>query len=102
MFSLAIYDVLTPGELNGGKDVAGTGTMQDDGTVGPIGGIRQKVVGAREAGAEYFLAPAENCSELEGAVPDGLSVFRVGTFDEGLASVEAIASGDTSSLTTCG
>jgi len=102
MFSLAIYDVLTPGELNGGKDVAGTGTMEDDGTVGPIGGIRQKVVGARDAGAEYFLAPAENCSELEGAVPAGLTVFRVGTFDEGLASVEAIASGDTSSLTTCG
>ena len=102
MFSLAIYDVLTPGELNGGKDVAGTGTMEDDGTVGPIGGIRQKVVGARKAGAEYFLAPAENCAELEGAVPDGLSVFRVGTFDEGLASVEAIASGDTSSLATCG
>ena len=102
MFSLAIYDVLTPGELNGGKDVAGTGTMEDDGTVGPIGGIRQKVVGARDAGAEFFLAPAENCAELEGAVPDGLAVFRVGTFDEGLASVEAIAAGDTSSLTTCG
>lgn len=102
MFSLAIYDVLTPGELNGGKDVAGTGTMQDDGSVGPIGGIRQKVVGARQAGAEFFLAPAENCAELEGAVPDGLEVFRVATFDEGLASVEAIASGDVASLPTCG
>ena len=102
MFSLAIYDVLTPGELNGGKDVAGTGTMQDDGTVGPIGGVRQKVVGAREAGAEFFLAPAENCDELEGAVPDGLEVLRVATFDEGLASVEAIAAGDTSTLPTCG
>ncbi|HET6969154.1 MAG TPA: S16 family serine protease [Ornithinibacter sp.] len=102
MFSLAIYDVLTPGELNGGKDVAGTGTLEDDGSVGPIGGIRQKVVGAREAGAEFFLAPAENCAELEGAVPDGLEVLRVASFDEGLASVEAIASGDTASLPTCG
>ncbi|HSO65498.1 MAG TPA: S16 family serine protease [Ornithinibacter sp.] len=102
MFSLAIYDVLTPGELNGGKDVAGTGTMQDDGSVGSIGGIRQKVVGARQAGAEFFLAPAGNCAELEGAVPDGLEVFRVATFDDGLASVEAIASGDTAALTTCG
>ncbi len=102
MFSLAIYDVLTPGELNGGKDVAGTGTLGDDGRVGPIGGIRQKVVGAQRAGAEFFLAPAENCAELEGAVPDGLQVFRVASFDEGLASVEAIASGDTAALPTCG
>ena len=102
MFGLAIYDVLTPGELNGGKDVAGTGTMQDDGSVGPIGGIRQKVIGARQAGAEFFLAPAENCDELAGAVPDGLEVFSVATFDQGLASVEAIASGDTASLPTCG
>lgn len=102
MFSLAIYDVLTPGELNGGKDVAGTGTLQDDGSVGPIGGIRQKVVGARRAGAEFFLAPADNCAELEGGVPDGLTVLRVASFDEGLAFVEAIASGDTAALTTCG
>lgn len=102
MFSLAIYDVLTPGELNGGKDVAGTGTLADDGSVGPIGGIRQKVVGARRAGAEFFLAPAQNCAELKGAVPDGLTVFRVGTFDEGRSTVQAIAEGKTTGLPTCG
>ena len=70
MFSLAIYDVLTPGELTGGKNIAGTGTMQDDGSVGPIGGIRQKLVGAKRAGASYFLAPADNCDEVVGHVPD--------------------------------
>jgi len=102
MFSLAIYDVLTPGRLNGGKDVAGTGTLQDDGSVGPIGGIRQKVVGARRAGAEFFLAPADNCAELKGAVPDGLKVFRVGSFDQGRSTLEAIASGKTAGLPTCG
>jgi Lon-like protease len=102
MFGLAIYDVLTPGELNGGEDVAGTGTLEDGGDVGPIGGIRQKVVGARRAGAKFFLAPADNCAELAGAVPDGLTVFRVATFDEGRASLEGIASGDTASLPTCG
>ena len=102
MFSLAIYDVLTPGGLTGGKDIAGTGTMEDDGTVGSIGGIRQKLLGARSAGAEYFLAPAGNCSEVEGHVPDGLQVFRVATFDEGLDAVRAIASGTEDSLATCG
>jgi Lon-like protease len=102
MFSLAIYDVLTPGELTGGKSIAGTGTMQDDGTVGPIGGIRQKLVGAQRAGAEFFLAPAENCSEVLGNVPDGLQVLKVATFDDGLAAVNGIASGDVASLPTCG
>ena len=102
MFSLAIYDVLTPGELTGGKEIAGTGTMADDGTVGPIGGVRQKLVGARDAGAEYFLAPADNCSEVVGNVPDGLRVVRVATFDEGLDAVEDIASGNVGDLPTCG
>jgi PDZ domain-containing protein len=102
MFSLAIYDVLTPGALTGGKDIAGTGTMEDDGTVGSIGGIRQKLIGARAAGAEFFLAPADNCPEVVGGVPDGLQVLRVATFDEGLDAVRGIASGDVGTLPTCG
>ena len=87
LFSLAIYDVLTPGELTGGKEIAGTGTMSDTGQVGPIGGIRQKLVGAERSGADYFLAPADNCPEVVGHVPDGLQVVKVATFDEGLAAV---------------
>ena len=83
MFSLAIYDALTPGELTGGKKIAGTGTMDDDGTVGPIGGIRQKLIGARRAGADFFLAPADNCAEVVGNVPDGLQVVKVESFDDG-------------------
>ncbi|GAA4411641.1 PDZ domain-containing protein [Fodinibacter luteus] len=102
MFSLAIYDVLTPGELTGGESIAGTGTIEDDGTVGPIGGIRQKLVGARQAGAGYFLAPAENCAEVVGAVPDGLRVVRVATFDDGLDAVRDIAAGDVEALPGCG
>ena len=67
MFSLAIYDTLTPGSLSGGGRVAGTGEIAPDGTVGAIGGIQQKIVGAREAGAQLFLVPAENCEDAEGA-----------------------------------
>jgi Lon-like protease len=102
MFSLAIYDALTPGELTGGKNVAGTGTMDDAGTVGPIGGIRQKLVGARRAGADYFLAPADNCDDVVGNVPDGLTVVKVATFDEGRAAVRDIGTGKAASLPTCG
>ncbi len=101
MLSLGIRDLLTPGDLTGGKDIAGTGTMAPDGTVGPIGGIAQKVVGARGDGADWFLAPADNCPDLKGRVPDGLDVVKVTTFDDALSSVEKIASGDTAALPHC-
>jgi PDZ domain-containing protein len=101
MLSLGIRDLLTPGDLTGGKDIAGTGTMSPDGVVGPIGGIAQKVVGARGDGADWFLAPADNCGDLAGRVPDGLHVVKVTTFDDALASVEKIASGDTAALPHC-
>jgi len=102
MFALGIIDRLTPGELNGGENVAGTGTIEADGTVGPIGGIRQKLYGARDAGAEYFLAPADNCEEVVGHVPDGLRVVRTGTLEESLDALEVIADdGDVSKLPAC-
>lgn len=102
MFALGMIDLLTPGELNGGKDVAGTGTIDADGNVGAIGGIRQKLFGAKDAGADWFLAPESNCDEVAGHVPDGLTVFAVKTLDDSLAALQAIADGaDTSGLPTC-
>lgn len=102
MFALAIYDKLTPGELTGGKYLAGTGTIDAGGTIGPIGGIQQKMFGAADSGAKYFLAPVDNCDEVRGHVPDGLNVFSVKTFDEALAVVETIGTGkDTSALANC-
>lgn len=91
MFALGIVDKLTEGELNGGADVAGTGTIDAQGAVGAIGGIRQKLFGAKDAGAEYFLAPEANCNEVVGHVPDGLSVFSVATLDDAVTVLEAIA-----------
>lgn len=102
MFALGIIDTLTEGELNGGHDIAGTGTIDAAGTVGRIGGIRQKLYGARDAGADYFLAPASNCDEVVGHVPDGLQVIRTATLEESLAALEVIAAdGDVASLPTC-
>lgn len=102
MFALAVRDVVTPGEMTGGRAVAGTGTIDDAGSVGAIGGIRQKMIGARESGAEYFLAPADNCDEVVGHVPDGLTVLEVATFDDAVTAVESAAKGDVADLPSCG
>ncbi|WP_457100266.1 YlbL family protein [Microbacterium sp. P5_E9] len=102
MFALGIIDTLTPGNLNGGEKVAGTGTISADGTVGPIGGIRQKLWGAKDAGADWFLAPESNCDEVAGHVPDGLRVFAVEDLDDSLAVLDAISEGgDLDALPTC-
>ena len=102
MFALGIIDKLTPGALTGGASIAGTGTITSAGAVGPIGGIRQKLYGASHAGAKWFLAPAGNCDEVVGHIPDGLRVLAVRTLDDSVAAVEAIGGrGDTRSLPTC-
>jgi PDZ domain-containing protein len=102
MLALGVHDKLTPGALADGENIAGTGTISTDGRVGPIGGIRQKMYGAVDAGADWFLAPAANCDEVVGHVPGGLEVFSVSTLEEALQTVETIvAEGDTSSLARC-
>ena len=101
MFALGVVDEITPGALTGGKDISGTGTIDINGQVGPIGGIQQKMAGARKAGSTYFLAPASNCDEVKGHEPKGMQVFAVGTLHEAVTATKAIASGDTSGLATC-
>ncbi|MEH0418663.1 YlbL family protein [Streptomyces sp. B21-083] len=101
MFALGIYDKLTPGSLTGGKFVAGTGTIDDDGVVGPIGGIEMKTVGARDKGAQYFLTPADNCAAAASDTPDGLTLVKVGTIGDALNALKDIRSGDTGDLPKC-
>ncbi|UIJ34711.1 PDZ domain-containing protein [Allobranchiibius sp. GilTou73] len=101
MFTLAIYDKLTPGSLTGGKRFAGTGTISEDGSVGPIGGIRQKMVGAHDSGATYFLAPASDCNEAHGHIPSGLTVIRISSFAQAVAAVEKVAAGQGAGLPSC-
>jgi PDZ domain-containing protein len=101
MFSLGIYDKLTPGDLTGGKFVAGTGTIDDNGTVGPIGGIDMKTIGARDKGAQYFLTPADNCAEAAQDPPSGLTLVKVKTMKDALNALSDIRSGDTAALPKC-
>lgn len=84
MFALGIVDKLTPQDIAGGAHVAGTGTIDSSGVVGPIGGIRQKLYGAKAAGATVFLAPASNCDEVVGHIPNGLDVYSVSTLKDSL------------------
>ncbi|HEY0639308.1 MAG TPA: PDZ domain-containing protein [Pseudonocardiaceae bacterium] len=93
MFALAIVDKLTPGELNGGQFVAGTGEITSDGQVGPIGGIPFKMTAAREAGATVFLVPADNCLEAAQRAPDGLRLVKVETLSGAVDALEALRTG---------
>jgi PDZ domain-containing protein len=95
MFTLGIMDKIEPEDLTGGKIIAGTGTIDDEGNVGPIGGIPQKLVGAKDAGAQIFLVPKANCAEaLKNAVV-GLPMAQVATVDDALTALKTFTSGGT-------
>ncbi len=101
MFSLAVYDTLTPGSLTHGKIIAGTGTIDEAGKVGDIGGIQQKIVGAERSGAELFLVPPGNCGEAKGAPLDGIRLVRAPTMHSALSSIETWTKNPDASLPSC-
>ncbi|EEH63662.1 Lon protease (S16) C-terminal proteolytic domain protein [Gleimia coleocanis DSM 15436] len=101
IFSLAIIDKLTGGDLVGENIVAGTGAISYDGIVEPIGGIVQKMHGAKRDNAKWFLAPIQNCDEVVGNIPDGLNVWPVHTLDDALDALDSIKSGQTAHHPTC-
>jgi PDZ domain-containing protein len=100
MFALGLVDKLTPEDLAAGRHIAGTGTITPEGEVGTIGGIRQKLAGARSAGAELFLMPAAHCAEAADHVPDGLTVVPIKTLADAVAAVEGWDDGG-AGLVTC-
>lgn len=81
MFTMEIYNQLTPDDITSGKRIAGTGTVNLDGEVGKIDGVRYKMIAAQEAGAEIFIVPAENYEEAEKADID-LEIIKVETIDD--------------------
>jgi Lon-like protease len=93
MFALGIVDKLAPMDLTDGKFVAGTGEIAATGAVSPIGGIQQKMVGARQAGATIFLTPAANCADAAGAVPAGMRLVKVSTLGGAVSDLKALAAG---------
>ncbi len=93
MFALGIIDKIKPEDMTHGKVIAGTGTIDDEGRVGAIGGVPQKLHGAKDAGAIVFLVPAANCDEAKANVPDGLTLVKVATLDEAIKALDALGTG---------
>jgi PDZ domain-containing protein len=93
MFALGIVEKLTPGSLTDGAHVAGTGTIDDAGHVGAIGGITQKLIGARRAGATVFLVPPGNCAEALRNRPDGLRLVKARTLSSTVAALDRLREG---------
>ena len=103
MFALAIYDVLTPGSLTGGKVIAGSGEIGPDGTVGAIGGIGQKLPAAQRDVAKLFLVDADNCAEAVRSHfdPDKMRLVKVHTLAEAIKDVETWRDNPSAELPRC-
>lgn len=86
-FTLGLLDVLTPGELTGGRPVAATGTIELDGSVGEVGGVAQKTAAIKQAGIEVFLVPRGELAEATRLAGGDLAVEPVDTLDEALAAL---------------
>ena len=101
MFSLAIYDTLTPGSLTGGQTVAGTGTIDENGKVGPIGGIQQKIVGASDDGALLFMVPPANCDEALGSRNGDMRLVKAVTMHAAVQAIETWVKNPDADLPEC-
>ncbi len=93
MWALGLYDLLTPGDLTGGRTVAGTGSIDLEGAVGGVGGVGAKVRAARKAGADVFLVPWANAAEARAAA-GGLLVVPVASFEEAVRYLEGAPARD--------
>lgn len=93
MLTLAVIDRLSPGELTHGKFIAGTGTIDDTGAVGPIGGITHKTRAARDAGATVFLVPQDNCAEATSDAPAGLQLVKVTNLQSAVDALGDVGAG---------
>jgi len=89
MFTLTVYNMLTPQDLTGGRKIAGTGTINLDGTVGPIGGVEQKVAAAEAVGATYFLSPPDNYAAALSAARH-IKVVKVATVEQAIAFLRSL------------
>ncbi|WP_036490389.1 MULTISPECIES: YlbL family protein [Nocardioides] len=101
MFSLAIYDTLTPGSLSGGEVIAGSGTIDAEGRAGAIGGIAQKIAGAESAGARLFMVAADNCADTTDLDTGDMRLVRVETMHDAVEAISTWADDHDAPLPTC-
>jgi PDZ domain-containing protein len=91
LIALTVYDLADPGDLAAGRTIAGTGTIELDGDVGPVGGVDAKVVAAREAGASVFLVPAGELALAQSAAGDDIEIIPVATVEEAITALTEAA-----------
>ena len=92
MMALNVYNNLIPEDITNSMIVAGTGTIEIDGSVGPVGGIKQKIIAAKRAGAELILVPVANFEEAKPFETDKTAIVAVDSFDEALAVISHYSS----------
>ncbi|MER6956965.1 MULTISPECIES: S16 family serine protease [unclassified Streptomyces] len=104
LFSLGIVDKLdgdgSGGDLTGGRSIAGTGTIEADGTVGAVGGVALKTQAARRDGATVFLVPKDECGDAKSELPKGLRLIPVTTLEGAVSALVALEKG-TGSVPAC-
>lgn len=91
-FALGIVELLTPENILKGRIVATTGTIDENGDVGSIGGIAEKILAAKKAGATIFIVPEENCKDLAPSVakiPDGIKIVAVSSLAEAISALNS-------------
>ena len=92
MMALNVYNNLIPEDITNSKIIAGTGTIEIDGSVGPVGGIKQKIIAAKRAGAELILVPVANFEEARPFETDKTAIVAVDSFDEALSVISQYSS----------
>jgi PDZ domain-containing protein len=100
VFAVALYDQITPEDLLRARSVAGTGDIDADGRVGPIGGLQQKIASAEGVGATVFLVPAGNCRDLAG-LRTSLELIRVDTLDDAITGLRYAGSATADRVPRC-
>jgi PDZ domain-containing protein len=96
-YTLSIIEALTPGSITGGRSVVATGTIELDSSVGPVGGIRQKMAVVLATGTEVFLVPAQEYDEAKALADGRVEVVSVSSLDEALEALESLG-GDVSEV----
>ena len=92
LMALNVYNLLTLEDITKGKVIAGTGTIEIDGSVGPVGGIKQKVIAAKRIGAELILVPTSNFNEVAELSDSNTSIIAISSFQDSLSVIKEFTS----------
>ncbi|MBP2582444.1 PDZ domain-containing protein [Streptomyces sp. PvR006] len=105
LFSLGIVEKLdgdgAGGDLTGGRTIAGTGTIEADGSVGAVGGVSLKTQAAARDGATVFLVPKAECSDAQAELPKGMRLIPVTALSDAVASLKALEQGQEAKVPSC-